>query len=172
MARRKSYQAGSIRQVEYIYGKAFVGRYRERRSEGGWRYKTITLRDCKTKKAAQRKLDDILYELNKSNGDVFGGYVLFAHVLDRLWPNYLDTNSIKLSTRHSYDVMVSKWIGPYFEAMLLEDVTPTKVGDFMAMLNAEDLSPQYRLNIYSLLRVLFDLAVEYDLIERSQPHPS
>ncbi len=171
MARRKSYQKGSVRRIEYQYGKVFVGRYRERLPGGGWREKSITLRDCKTKKAAQRKLDDILDELNKSNGVVIGGDVLFAHVLDRLWPNYLDTNSIKLSTRHSYDVMVSKWIGPYFREVLLEDVTPTKAGDFMAMLNAEDLSPQYRLNIYSLLRVLFDLAVEYDLIEVSPIRP-
>ena len=63
MARRKSYQKGSVRRIEYQYGKVFVGRYRERLPGGGWREKSITLRDCKTKKAAQRKLDDILDEL-------------------------------------------------------------------------------------------------------------
>lgn len=41
----------------------------------------------------------------------------------------------------------------------------------MAKLHAKGLSAQYRLNIYSVLRVLFELAVEYDLVEASPIRP-
>lgn len=49
--------------------------------------------------------------------------------------------------------------------MLLSDLGPAEVGDFMAHLAASNISPKYRKNLYNLVHLIFDVAVENELIE-------
>ena len=161
---------GCVVQRKRKSGTVYIGRYRVRNAgkQTGWEEKSFTLRDCKTMKAAQKGLDRILDDLNRGDGVLEEPErVPFDHVLDRLWPNHLDTQGVKPSTRRSYSVMVAKWIKPFFSGKLLNDITPIAIGDFMASLKNKELSQQYRLNIYSVLRVIFELAVDYKLLPAS-----
>ena len=174
MARRKtrSYQQGSIVRRERQSGSVFIGRYRDRDLSGAWREKTVTLRDCPTMKAARKKLDKILKPINEEDG--FSGDkpdVLFAELLESYWPNYLDSREVKPSTRSAYASLVRKWIEPFFGSMSLTDVTPRHISDFVAMLARKDLTPKYRLNIYGMVKLMLEIAVEHDLIEASPVRP-
>ena len=52
MARRRTFQQGTVVERKYEYGTAFILRYRIRKPDGGWQEKSETLTDCSSKKAA------------------------------------------------------------------------------------------------------------------------
>jgi Phage integrase, N-terminal SAM-like domain len=63
----------------------------------------------------------------------------FWDLFSSLWPNYLDKEQVKPSTRASYHSAVDKWINPFFGRVLLEDIA-FMVGDFMPKLGSARLS--------------------------------
>ena len=172
MARKKSYQRGTVIERNYDYGMAYVLRYRVRNSEGGWTEKSETLKDCRTKKAAMKELAKRLESINAGNGGLAPrAGKRFSDLFVSDWPNYLDNAGVKPSTRYSYESILKKWIKPFFGNMPLEEITPSTVSKFMASLGSRGLSPKYRRNVYNLLKLLFDIAVEYDFIPASPIRP-
>lgn len=171
-ARRQSYQRGCVVERQYDYGKVFMLRFRARKPDGGWMQKTETLRDCPNKKQALKRLEERLKEINSSNGgSVERSEKQFSDLLASLWPAYLDNNGIKASTRGPYESTIQKWIKPFFGEMLLDEIGPAEVAGFMAKLNDGGLAPKYRKNIYNLVKLLFEIAVEYDLMAASPIRP-
>ena len=173
MARKtKSYQKGSVIEARNKGGTVFRLRYRKRHLEGGWIEITETLHECPNKKTAQKELAKRLEPINASNGgSVQRVEKRFSDLFTALWPNYLDKEQVKPSTRASYHSAVDKWISPFFGRVLLEDIDAFMVGDFMAKLGSARLSAKYRKNIYNLLKQLFEIAVEYDLMAASPIRP-
>ena len=167
---RKSYQQGSVKKRSYQYGTAYILYYRERQTDGTWRQRTKTLRQCDgyTQKKAQKELDSILDKINQRNGArVECISTRLSDLTERIWLDYLDNQQLKPSTRYGYESMLKNWILPAFGKMLLNEIHPVHVGQFMADLSSNELSPRYRKNIYSLLKLLFDVAVENELLELS-----
>ncbi len=74
MARRKTFQQGTVVERKYAYGTAFILRYRIRKSDGGWEEKSETLNDCSSKKAALKILSDRLQKINDRNGRTGGNH--------------------------------------------------------------------------------------------------
>ena len=173
MARRKTFQQGTVVERKYEYGTAFILRYRIRKSDGSWQEKSETLRDCSSKKAALRVLSDRLKSINEKNGRTGSNQTerTFGDLLGSKWSQYLDNQSVKPSTRYAYASVLKKWIEPFFGELCFEDAGADTVGRFMAHLVENKLSARYRRNIYNLLKVLFEIAVEYDLMPASPIRP-
>jgi integrase len=148
---------------------AFILRYRVRKLDGGWHEKSETLSDCSSKKAALKIINTRLQSINERNGRTGSTHTerTFGDLLGSNWSQYLDNQSVKPSTRYAYKSVLKKWIKPFFEKLLLEDIAPDTVGRFMAHLAQNKLAAKYRRNVYNLLKVLFEIAVEYDLMPAS-----
>jgi integrase len=173
MARRKTFQQGTVVERKYEYGTAFILRYRIRKLDGGWQEKSETLSDCSSKKAALKVLSMRLQSINEKNGRM-GSHQTerkFGDLLGSKWSRYLDNQSVKASTRYAYGSVLKKWIKPFFGELLFEDIGAETVGRFMAHLAQKQLSAKYRRNVYNLLKVLFEIAIEYDLMPTSPIRP-
>ena len=174
MARkRKTFQQGSVVERRYEYGTAFILRYRVRTIDGGWQEKSETLEDCSSKKAALKVLSTRLQSVNEKNGRASTDHTerTFSDLLESKWPDYLNNQGVKPSTRYSYNAIQKKWIKPFFGELLLEDIGADTVGRFMAHLAKNNLSAKYRRNVYNLTKLLFEIAVEYDLMPASPIRP-
>ena len=171
--RRKTYQQGSVVERRYEYGTAYILRYRRRTIDGRWEEKSETLSDCQTKKDALKVLATRLKDVNEKNGraDANEPERTFSDLLDSKWPDYLDNQGVKASTRYSYSAVLKKWIKPFFGDRLLEEISADTVGRFMSHLAKNNLSAKYRRNVYNLLKLLFEIAVEYDLMPGSPIRP-
>ncbi|PYR83374.1 MAG: hypothetical protein DMG19_19285 [Acidobacteria bacterium] len=169
MARRKTFQQGTVVERKYEYGTAFILRYRIRKTDGGWQEKSETLNDCSSKKAALKILSTRLHSINERNGRTGGSHTerKFGDLLDSKWFEYLENQSVKPSTRYAYESVLKKRIKPFFGELLFEDIGADTVGRFMAHLAQNKLSAKYRRNVY----VLFEIAVEYDLMLASPIRP-
>jgi integrase len=173
MARRKTFQQGTVVERKYEYGTAFILRYRIRKLDGGWQEKSETLTDCSSKKAALKVLSVRLQSINEKNGRTGSNQTerKFGDLLGSKWSQYLDNQSVKPSTRYAYASVLKKWIKPFFGELLFEDIDADTVGRFMAHLAQNKLAAKYRRNVYNLLKVLFEIAVEYDLMPASPIRP-
>src|SRR5215813_7809421 len=73
MARRKTFQQGTVIERKYEYGTAFILRYRIRKSDGSWQEKSETLKDCSSKKATLKILSE---RLTRSTRETVGQWVI------------------------------------------------------------------------------------------------
>ena len=172
MARKKSYQKGTVLEAKNKGGTVYRLRYRKRDPEGGWTEITETLRGCPSKKAARKELDNRLQKINASNGGLARRELRkFSEILISCWPNYLDTQNVKGSTRYTWDSITKKWIAPFFGDRMLEEIEPYDIGDFMGKLFSGGLSAKYRRNIYNILKLMLDVARENGLMRSSPIRP-
>jgi hypothetical protein len=65
----------------------------------------------------------------------------------------------------------SSSFNPFFGRVLLKDIDAFMVGDFMAELGSARLSAKIPEEHLQLLRLLFEIAVEYDLMATSPIRP-
>jgi hypothetical protein len=79
-------------------------------------------------------------------------------LLKSAWPNYLTKQRVKGSSLSSWDTLVNKWISPYFGHRMLSEIEPAEIGDFISYLHSKGLSQKYQVNIYGVLRLMFDVA--------------
>lgn len=81
-----------------------------------------------------------------------------SDLLSSVWPNYLSKQKVKNSTRDSWETIVQKWIVPYFGNRILDKIEPEDAGNFINHLDSEGLSSKYQVNVYGVLRLMFDVA--------------
>jgi integrase len=60
---------------------------------------------------------------------------------------------------------------PYFGTRRLDSVRPVDIAMFLASGRIAALAPKYQLNLYGLLRLMFGVAVDYELIASSPVRP-
>jgi len=147
--------------------------YRVRKPDGAWMQKTEKLDNCKDKKSAQKELDRRLSPINAANGidPRSGPSPLFSELLTVEFQLYLGNRDLKPSTRYSYDNVIKTWISPEFGDRPLTEIRPVDVSRFMSKLIAKGMTAKTRRNVYCLLRVIFDVAVDNDLIPGSPVRP-
>jgi integrase len=90
-------------------------------------------------------------------------------VLDR-WKAYTFSAKHQPSTRDCYNSLINNHVLPRFGDRALGQITPADISEFL-----ESLQPKVSANtlqsFYSLLRLMFDVACEYDLIPSSPVRP-
>jgi integrase len=83
------------------------------------------------------------------------------------WKQYLDSRDLKPATRYVYDSNERVHLLPYFGSRLLEDIAPADIGAFLALARIRKLAPHYCVNLYALLRLMFGVAVDYEMLTGS-----
>lgn len=170
MKTRLSYQRGWIEERRLKDGETvYVLRWyvRDATAKNGWRKTSETLRDCASMKAAKKMLDDQVKETNRVNEGTAPVPMTFAEFATGVWLEYLENKAVRESTRYSYDAMLRHHLLPEFAQLRLAEITPLNISNFFAKLRPNKLSAHYQLNIYAMLRTMFEVALEHDLVSAS-----
>jgi len=172
---RNSFQTGSVRARESKRrGIVWVLRYRVRddSSGTGWReVSETTPPECRTRKDALKLLSEKLVEVNGCNSPQSGSgsismAITFAEFVESDWGSYVENRMLKPSTLYGYRSMIDNYLLPEFGEKPLPKIGP---GDLTAFFERARSGKRrkYLLNLYALLRVMFEVAVENDRVERS-----
>ena len=74
----------------------------------------------------------------------------------------------------SYDSMLKNLVLPSLGKYKIDQITSIRLSQLFKLARAEKYSSKYLLNLYSLLKVMFEVAREYDLVSaspvRAKPH--
>ncbi|HXG66853.1 MAG TPA: site-specific integrase [Blastocatellia bacterium] len=159
---RESYQKGRIELRERRHGTVYVLRYRLRQG-GVWVEKTEELKNrrglpCRNDREARIAADKRMRVVNSLNNH--SQHCTMAEFVNGLWQHHV--RKVKPSTAYSYDCVMRRHVLPEFGDRALLEITPADVTRFFGGLN--ELSPTTRLTLYRLLKFLFTIAVEHDLI--------
>ncbi len=165
-----SFQKGSI---EKKGSGKYLLRYRIRDANhsSGWR-KAAELIEAATDKAAEKERDRRMREINSENEASvkekaeLPSVPTFGEFSKGLWMVYLKNKRVKHSTVDSYGSVLRHHLLPVLEKERLDEITPAELSGFFDELG-QKLSTKFVLNIYAQLRVMFEVAVEYDLIDVS-----
>jgi integrase len=172
MKTRSSYQRGWIEKRTRQDGtKVFVLRWWERRKDvSGWVKKSRRVKDCQ-KKDARKELDRLMKQVNEQNKVSFpGSAITLESLVAGDWRNYLTGQEVRPSTLYVYDSMLKNHILPDLGGFQLVDITPRELTVLFAGLQPK-YSSKYRSNLYAMLKTIFDVALENDLIEDSPLRP-
>src|SRR5205085_11608279 len=71
---------------------------------------------------------------------------------------------MKPSTRSSYQSLLDRYTLPKFGKRPLASVRPEDITAFFSLLERQGLSNKTRLNLYGLMKLIFEVAVEYELL--------
>ena len=166
---RMSYQKGSIEKKE---NGTFLLRYRvrDRSQPGGWR-KVSELLEATTDKAAQKERDRRIGEVNSANEAVKAtGFVSAVGTLqeftDGLWQSYLRNKGVKESTLYGYQSVLNRYVLPTLGGKKLSEITPCVIAELLNGIeeNRKKKRGPKLLNVYSLLKHMFEVATEFDLV--------
>jgi integrase len=167
----QSFQKGNILERRRRDGSiAFQLRYRVRAPDGigEWEWQTETLpRSVVTKKQAERELATRLRPINDAGGGVVGPgsrSIRFSELVESYWPLYVANQNMRPGTLDAYAAMLGKWIRPFFQDLMLGEITSAHVSKFLGKLDQSGLASKYRRNIYNLVNEVFEVAVANGLI--------
>ena len=171
MARKESFQRGSVS----IHRGEWTLRYWERRAHGEWatRRKKLGLAATVSKKEALKLAESLMSRINdrnskpsnRSSGPTKKAVLTFDLFAERYWQPYMRKADLRDSTVYSYESMLRNYIRPVLGSKPLAEITPTDITAVFDPLGS--LCAKYRANVYCLLRVMFEIAEQADLIERS-----
>jgi len=166
---RSSFQRGSVLTRKRSDGtEYFILRYRVRdpRTKSGWKEKKELLASA-TKKKALEEANKRMLEINRVNKSQPRAAVTFESFTSDLWKSYISNRSYKPSTLYNYDSMLDTYILPELGRLLLSKIEPETITALLASARKRKVSNKTILNLYNLLKLMFDVAVEYDLLEVS-----
>ncbi len=131
----------------------------------GWRKAARPWQEGSSKKAAGRALDEWMKQVNvQSAVEPLGKKpVTFAEYKDGLWATWRK-EGIKASTRYGQESMWSRHIKPELGEKNLAEIGPTDITLFFDKLAGKGLSVKTRVNVYQFLRLMFQVALEHELI--------
>jgi integrase len=164
---RSSYQTGSIVTRYRDDGtEYYLLRYRVRdpSAKSGWKEKTEVLASTAKKKALEEG-QKRMREINKINQSSPRPSLTFESFANGLWRSFVANKNYKPSTVSSYQSMLDNYVLPLLGKKLLNQIGPEQVTSFLEDVRAGGVSSKYLLNLYTLVRLMFEVAVEYDLIE-------
>jgi integrase len=166
MARSRT-QKGWIRHR----GDVWTIHYRVR-SGDGWVQKTETVTKAKKKSDAQKALDRRIAGVNAANDPHKPRVTNFASFASGPhWQSYLKKHRLKPSTVGSYQSMLDRIVLPAIGDRTIDDVSPQDIAALLNGLEAAGRSGKYALNVYAMLTVMFSVAEQLELVERSPMRP-
>lgn len=162
---RSSFQCGTVELKKRKSGDIWSIRYRIRDPESpkGWKHKRELLPECKTERQARKILSMRMAEINNTN-NARPIVITFAAFASGLWQSYLTNRQLRSSTKCSYQSLLDNYVLPELGAKRLDHIRQEDITIFFSKLECEGLSNKSRLNLYTLLKLMFEVAVEYDLL--------
>jgi len=165
---RKTYQEGSL---EYK-GGTWTLRYRTRDGEGSW-VKRREYLDCQNERDALRKQRQRMVEINaQNNGARARSVPTFSEFVTGLWRKTMENKkaSKKPSTLYGYDSLLKVHLLPRFGKKRLDEISPSDLSELLAE-KGEKYAARTVRNLYNLLKGVFQIAKELDLIESVPVRP-
>jgi integrase len=124
------------------------------------------------KKAAREAAVEFLRPINELNSNPVTAPqkapidqgLTFAKFIQTRWASYVAKRKMEPSTVASYESVIKKHLLPAFGERHLASITVGDMTDFFDGVNSK-LKAKSASNIFALLNVMFDVALDYDLIE-------
>jgi len=173
--KKRTFQRGSVQEHPKHSG-IWTLRYRElNHSSGRWKTRRVSLGELTNKTAARNAALPIMKQINERNNSKPSAAMLapetekpvrveetFAQFVEGKWRAY--AAKYEPSTRDSFDSLTKKHLMPYFGDKILSQITSSDISEWIESRRGK-VSVNTLQVLYSVLRVIFVLAKEYDLIE-------
>lgn len=166
MRTRHTFQKGYVSEgFKTRRGIAYKIRYRVPTADGKWKHKSEVLYDLSGRKAARSVLDNRLNEALKRNPEA--AELRLRDFVEAYWKPYLERRNVKPSTRKGYESVLNTHILPVLGDVKLTEVVPLQIEGFLHGKASKGLSGKTIRNILVLLKGIFALAEDNDLIQRT-----
>jgi integrase len=167
MTRKRSYQKGAV----IFHNEQWTLRYRELiHTTGNWTNRRVVLGKFKNKKAAFKAAEPIMARINERNNSEpqkLYENITFKEFIETRWESYRKTARHQPSTVAQNDSLTKNHVMPFFGEKKLRQVQPSDVSKFLQKKADEELSGNTMQNLYGMLRLMFEIAEQFDLIEKS-----
>jgi integrase len=171
--RRRTHQRGCVK----LHRGCWTLRYREfNHSTGKWKFRRLILDNCKNRIEALKAATPIMVEVNDLNStgpDKPEDLLTFKEFVVAFWKPYAVQKKHEISTLDQRNWMLEVHLLPYFGNKLVRDIRPSDVSKFMLSKSTDEAN--YSANtlsaFYAALRVIFDLAQQNDVIDKSPVRP-
>lgn len=175
MTRRKSYQKGNLQ----FHRGCWTVRYRWLDPETGkfimQRHQLTGHTDERKKKEARRAADEWMIHINAHNNNPKQtvAQLTVERFIKEKWEPYVTVAKLSPSTLYGYESLIRLYITPKLGSKVLSKLTPADMTAFFDSIRRQNstLSEKYLLNIYSLLRRMFEIAHQYELTDSSPLKP-
>jgi integrase len=166
MRTRHTYQRGYVSEgFKTRRGIAYRIRYRVPTAKGKWKHKSEVLYDLSGRKAARDVLNSRLQEVLKRTPEA--AELSVEDFVRAYWKPYLERRSVKPSTRKGYESVLNTHIFPFLGDVKLTEVVPLQIEELLRSKARNGLSAKTIRNIVVLLKGIFSLAEDNDLIART-----
>lgn len=166
MARKRSSQKGRVEPKSERWTLRYAMRDPDRPS--GWRecreFLPVGITEVQAEAMRVERMK-IINQLNNSR--LIQPVITFQTFSETLWADYLRQRGVKPSTIYSYDSMLKNLVLPSLGKYKVDQITSIRLSQLFKLARDEKYSSKYLLNLYSLLKVMFEVAREYDLIPAS-----
>src|SRR5262249_12102218 len=145
---------------------------RDADSRTGWIYRREFLPvgiSQKEAEAIRKKRMETINTLN--NSLVSQPATTFEQFAAGLWQEYQEQRRLQESTRYSYASMLKNLLLPSLGRMRLDRITAAYISRLMKAAREKGYSDKTQLNLFSLLKLMFEVAREYDLISSNPVRP-
>ncbi len=171
MTRRKTYQKGSVK----LHNSNWTLRIRELvHASGKWQMHRYNLGKFKDRKDALKAADPIIRRVNECNNSEpqkLYSRITFKDFLETHWKVYTVQAKHQISTIDTQNSLIQFHLSPVFDEKLMREVKPSDIGQFLHAKLNQKLSGSTLQMLYGLLRLMFDIAEQYDIIEKSPVRP-
>lgn len=166
MARKKSVQSGRI----VPKGDRLTLRYcvRDVEKPSGWKDCREFLPAGTTHQEADAIRKKRMESINKLNNSLVESPAMTLEQFSKtLWVDYQKERNLEESTVYSYNSMLKNLVFPSFGGMRLDRIIPQHITRLMRAAREKPYSSKYRLNLFQMLKTMFDVARDYDLVSTS-----
>jgi integrase len=173
MTQRKSYQKGSVK----LHNGSWTLRYRELdHTSGNWTIRRKVLGKFKDKKDALKASEPIMAQVNERNNTEpkkLYKNITFKEFLESYWKPYTVKKKLQISTMDQRNTIIDLHVLPYFGEKRMQDVQPSDISSFFQLKakSEKKYSNSTLQAFYGIVRVLFDLAEQNDVIDRNPVRP-
>lgn len=166
--KKRTFQRGSVQEHPKHSG-IWTLRYREvDHRSGRWKTRRVSLGEMPNKTAARNAALPIMNQVNERNNSKptlkkpVSPSETFEQFVEGKWRAY--AAKYEPSTRDSFDSLIRTHLMPYFGDKILSQITSSDVTDWIESRRSK-VSVSTLQILYSLLRMIFSLAKEYELLE-------
>ena len=166
MTTRHTFQRGYVSEgFKTRRGIAYHIRYRVPTAGGKWKHKSEVLYELSGRKAARDVLKSRLQEALKRTPEA--AELSVQDFVEAYWKAYLERRNGKPSTRKGYESVLNTHILPVLRDVRLTEVVPLQIEEFLRSKASKGLSAKTIRNMLVLLKGIFALAEDNDLIQRT-----
>ncbi|MFL6278384.1 MAG: tyrosine-type recombinase/integrase [Blastocatellia bacterium] len=171
MTRRVNDQKGNVQQ----HFGSWTLRFRELdRATGEWKTRRVVLGKLKDRDAALEAAAPIMAQVNRRNQaepQQLDAEITFKEFIATHWEAYRRTAKHQPTTIENHNSLTKNHLMPFFKKRRLREVQPSDISRFLQSRIDEGLAGNTLQNLYGLLRLMFDIAAQFDIIDKSPVRP-